>query len=73
MTRIINTKYKPHRELGETDADWEALKTKVRDFLQTNGNKSVLEIADIRAVDPKLRNNKVWEQVRSDLLLIEIP
>ena len=73
MRMIFNTEYKPHQDLGHSDADWAALKTKIIDYLKTQASKSTVSIADVRAIDPKLADDRVWNQIAGDLGLQEIP
>lgn len=72
---VINTKYKPHRDMGSgsvDDAAWEEMKAKVTAFLEQNEDKNVLLEEDVRAVDTRLRDQKVWDQMRTALDLVQI-
>ena len=76
MTKIINPKYKPHRGLPNTptDVEWDALKAKVIAYLEnTRGGDSTLTVADVRAVDDKLKNDLVWNQLSGELGLVVMP
>ena len=65
--RVINNEYKPHRGLGESDAEWDVLKEKVRAFLRTKAADTTVPEEEVRAVDPKLRDDPIWVQLAADL------
>lgn len=65
--KVINNEYVPHRGLGETDAEWDVLKEKVRAFLRTKAADPTVPEAEVRAVDSKLANERIWVQLAADL------
>ncbi len=73
MSKVMNSEYKPHRGLGESDADWDLLKDKIRTYLRTNAGDSTVEVEDVRELDPKLRDDRIWIQIAADMGLVEIP
>jgi hypothetical protein len=70
---VLNPEYKPSLELVATDAEWDALKATITTHLQKNAGKAVVPIADLRALDPKLDDERVWAQIASDMGLVVIP
>jgi hypothetical protein len=69
--RFINPRYKPHRELGFTEADWDLLKSKISDYLDTA--PMVLSVDEIRSIDARLKDPRVWAQLANDLGLALVP
>lgn len=72
IMNTLNPEYKPHQELGETDADWDSLKATVVTYLQTNAHKAEVLTSDLRELDPKFSDDKLWAQISADLGLVEI-
>lgn len=72
-TKVINPEYKPHLEVVANDAAWDALKLLVGNHLRANAKKSTVEIATLRALHPKLADDRIWAQLASDLGLLEVP
>ncbi len=73
MSKTINPDFKPHRAIGESDADWEALKLQITTYLRANADKNEVETEALRALDPKFRDDILWNQIAADLGLFEIP
>ncbi len=70
---FINPEFKANQGLGETDVAWAALKTKITDYLKTQAASSTVTVAAVRALDDKFGDDRVWNQIVSDLNLLEIP
>ena len=73
MNKFINPEFKAHEGLGETAADWDALKTKIVDYLKTKSADSTVTVAAVRALDAKFLDDLIWNQIIGDLQLVEIP
>lgn len=73
MSVYLNPLYKPHRELGHANGDWDALKNKLTAFFEANAEKARLTRSEIRNVDPMLNDDKTFRQVLSDLGVVVIP
>ncbi len=58
---------KPNQALGQTDAAWAALKAKMQTYLQSNPDKQEIDDATVRAVDPMLADDRVWNQLKAEL------
>ncbi len=70
---IVNTMYKPHLELGQSDSQWDALQTLITDYLETNADTAVVTTSALRALDAAFDDDILWAQITSDLNLIEVP
>ncbi len=73
MSQILNPEYKPHAELGFSDANWDTLKATLITFFQTNVANPVVSVADARALDPAFADDKNWAQIVSDMGLFIVP
>lgn len=72
MANIINPNWKPHLDLVADDATWDALKLVVTNYLDANAGSAAIDIAEIRALDDQLADDRIWAQLSSDLGLFEI-
>ncbi len=70
---VINPEHQGHKGLGKTTAAWIQLKKKVTDFFKANDDKVQIAIADIKALDSQFDDQRVLNQMLSDLELIQIP
>ena len=73
MTSLLNPNWKPHLELVEDDAAWDALKLVITDYLDANADTSMLDLATIRALDAEFSDDLIWSQILGDLGITEIP
>lgn len=71
--KTINPEYSPHRALGEDDAQWDALKDIITAYLVTHATEATVPTEDLRALDPKFRDDRIWAQICSDLDLESVP
>lgn len=67
---IVNPEFKPYRELGQSDAQWTALKATVISFLKANADKPKISEESVRRLDPRLSDDRIWAQLAADLQLI---
>lgn len=72
MSGIQNPEWKRHVDLGFTDAEWDALKTTVTDYLQANSGSSTIDETVLRLLDPELADDRVWNQLAGDLKLFDL-
>lgn len=73
MSRVVNPEYKPHSELGKTQAEWDALKAQLRTYLQANASEADVATDDLRALNLEFSNDALWLQISGELGLVEIP
>lgn len=62
-----NPRAKNFRVLRQPQGTWVALLTAVGTFLDANDDKQEIPEADIRAVDPLLANDRIWNEVKREL------
>ena len=71
--RLANPEYKPHDGLGQTTAEWDALKLKITTYLRTKAGDSTVPEEEVRDLDVKFRDPKIWAQISGELELLQIP
>ena len=72
---IINPNWKPHVDLGFTDAEWDALKAVITDYMDANAGSNEVDTAAVRVLDAEFVDDRVWAQVTADtgLSLVQDP
>ena len=73
MANVQNPAWVPHRDLGFTDVQWDALKTLVTDHLAANAGSSTLDVTELRLLDAAFADDLTWNQMAGDLQLSELP
>jgi len=69
---IQNPEWRPHHDLGFSDADWDNLKAAVTDYLKTQSSTSTVAVDDIRAIDSQLADDRTWAQLSGDMELFPL-
>lgn len=62
-----NPRCKPNRVLGLTDGEWTNLKATITTYLDANADKEEIADTTIRALNPKLANDRIWNVLKSEL------
>lgn len=62
-----NPQVKPYRVLGFTLVQWNAIKANVTALLNTNDDQETIADAAVRATDPALVSDRVWNQIKNEM------
>ncbi len=68
--QVINPHWKPHLDLGISDVTWDAAKATLTAYLITNADTHLVDDAVLRALDPILADDLVWNQMTAALNLL---